>query len=996
MHLKNLNLIAFLAIAFCLISGSAHATDWYIRTDGGDNTECDGTHDSAQSGATDSGDAGSLPDCAFEHPAWVLSTPQGTTQLMQGGDTLIIGPGEYPIGFGMPNGCPAGYADFPYDADCMLNPPPSGTSINNKTKIYGAGWDSGCSSAPQLWGTKSVLAVMRLHGVANLDMRCLEITDHKACGYAVGSPQCSTSYPLGSGETYGRAGVIASSGSNWYWADINIHGMSSQGGVIGNITNWETDRVKFVGNYFAGLDMDNTPIGGTGMNGGLHWHKNMVIRYSGFLEAYPASSTITESDYSQAYDQNNTGYGEGFGTYFTNGDWTFDDADISHNVSDGIDLLYHLNSGTLRIHRGRFEGNMGNQIKTGARTNIIENAKIVGNCRYIDTHGFTTGPDITFCRASGTALQVAPKQGQKTYIRNSTFWGNSGTIIDNGELGHADTCDGTEVMESVNTIYYGAERQDGAGTKASYFYCSGSDGNEAGVCCSGSTKLNPTISYSTVFNTKDTPTGTGVSLVNPRIAEATLLDAEVDSDDYDFNLTVNSTAVINQGRTSITLDGTSNDFNNYSRGSQWDFGAFEYGSTPTTGCGDGIINGSEQCDGLALNGQSCTSNGYDEGTLGCTSACVYDFSDCNDFCGNGTIESPEECDGTNLNSNTCVTEGFESGTISCNGCQLNTSACFTDPCGNGTIQSPEECDGTNLNGNTCQTEGFTYGTATCLVDCTLNTSGCSNPSCGNGIVESGEQCDGAALNSKTCTTQGFDSGTLACNGNCTFNTSSCAFNCGNGTIQAPEACDGSNLNSKTCVTQGFDSGTLACNSTCTLNTSGCVNNFCGDGAIGDAESCDGAELNNQTCVTQGFTSGSLTCRSNCTFNTSACVTVLPAVCGNGVIEGNEVCDGAALNSQTCVTQGFVSGSLSCSSNCAFNTSLCSNAVCGNGIIDSGESCDGAALNSATCVTRGFDSGTLTCANNCTFNTSACAYTQNTNSKMIIGGKVAAGGVGSIQ
>ena len=46
---------------------------------------------------------------------------------------------------------------------------------------------------------------------------------------------------------------------------------------------------------------------------------------------------------------------------------------------------------------------------------------------------------------------------------------------------------------------------------------------------------------------------------------------------------------------------------------------------------------------------------------------------------------------------------------------------------------------------------------------------------------------------------------------------------------------------------------------------------CGNGVINSAEQCDGSNLNGQTCVTQGFASGTLACASNCNFNTAACV-----------------------------------------------------------------------------------------------------------------------------
>jgi hypothetical protein len=47
-------------------------------------------------------------------------------------------------------------------------------------------------------------------------------------------------------------------------------------------------------------------------------------------------------------------------------------------------------------------------------------------------------------------------------------------------------------------------------------------------------------------------------------------------------------------------------------------------------------------------------------------------------------------------------------------------------------------------------------------------------------------------------------------------------------------------------------------------------------------------------------------------------------CGNSVREGSEVCDGTDLNSQTCVSQGFTTGTLACNAGCtAFDTSGCS-------------------------------------------------------------------------
>lgn len=47
-------------------------------------------------------------------------------------------------------------------------------------------------------------------------------------------------------------------------------------------------------------------------------------------------------------------------------------------------------------------------------------------------------------------------------------------------------------------------------------------------------------------------------------------------------------------------------------------------------------------------------------------------------------------------------------------------------------------------------------------------------------------------------------------------------------------------------------------------------------------------------------------------------------------------------------------------------------ICGNGIKEEGEECDGNDLDNQTCQSRGFSIGTLSCNLNCTFNTSACS------------------------
>ena len=49
----------------------------------------------------------------------------------------------------------------------------------------------------------------------------------------------------------------------------------------------------------------------------------------------------------------------------------------------------------------------------------------------------------------------------------------------------------------------------------------------------------------------------------------------------------------------------------------------------TQWCGDGTVNGPEQCDNFELNGEDCESLGFTGGgDLSCDASCNFDTSDC--------------------------------------------------------------------------------------------------------------------------------------------------------------------------------------------------------------------------------------------------------------------------------------------------------------------------------------------------------------------------------
>ena len=106
---------------------------------------------------------------------------------------------------------------------------------------------------------------------------------------------------------------------------------------------------------------------------------------------------------------------------------------------------------------------------------------------------------------------------------------------------------------------------------------------------------------------------------------------------------------------------------------------------------------------------------------------------------------------------------------------------------------------------------------------------------------------------------------------------------------------------------------------------------CGDGddvcSEGSTQSCDPGD---------GY-AGEQDCLPDCTGWGSCSLTEF---CGDNEVNGPEACDGNNLNGETCVSQGYDSGSLSCTAGCQFDTFGCqANAVCGDGNVGGPEECE---------------------------------------------------------
>jgi hypothetical protein len=167
-------------------------------------------------------------------------------------------------------------------------------------------------------------------------------------------------------------------------------------------------------------------------------------------------------------------------------------------------------------------------------------------------------------------------------------------------------------------------------------------------------------------------------------------------------------------------------------------------------CGDGVRAAAEECDGADFDLRPyadwwdpdptlCATHSalFASGQVRCTSECRVDFSQCRSVtCGDGLVEGFEECEAGKLNGQTCATyqpRSFRGGALSCkNDCNFDTSACVSW-CGNGVVDYDEVCDGQALAGKSCAdmivADGRYYlgGTLRCSSQCGFDFSQCIKP-----------------------------------------------------------------------------------------------------------------------------------------------------------------------------------------------------------------------------------------------------------------------------
>ena len=930
-----------ISIFLLLFASPSFAATWYIRSDGASygtsTTTCNGHSDVAYS-------AGNGPNCAvkslYDIHTWTPSDSSATSgvERIAGGDIIIFSKtgDTFPIGADRtvtPALCTSAGA-----SGCYFKPFPSGPSSSQPTKILGVGYDTGCAGIKvQLYGTQGVKRIFDLSGKSNIDIECLELTDHSNCGLRVtGARVCSESWGTDVGA-WGRTAIYSAGGTNFTFSNLDIHGLAFSGMNIGGVNGLTLSKVNIDGNHTGGWDGDIGEVGSESAFSGTINILNSKIRFNGCSENYPRSSSFSASDYLDCGTRDSA---DGAGFYNTGGIWNVKNSEFSHNSSDGLDLLYCNNNCTVNVDKSLFEGNWGNQLKFTAKTSNITNSIFIANCRYlVDTGKVYSGSGMDCsCRANGTPIVVTPIQGSTFNYFNNTAWSSNSCVSGSSFVESANrygTCNGSEVYTYKNNILYSAT----AGSWVPYY-------NGLSGSCSTAWG-NAVTQYSNIYNFQTNPSGTGNLFTAPPWTSS------IGSSTFN-NVPAVYLTTSRPGTSGLSFWNTATDYNSYSRGSSPDMGALQRGSTPPSDnptCGNNLREGTEVCDGIDLNSQTCITKGYASGTLSCNSGCsAFVTSACvSSICGNNVKETGELCDGTDLNSQTCITQGFNGGSLTCNtGCgSFNTSACTSTLCGNGIINTDEVCEVVTNNSfpSTDILDSFnrddevldTSSNWTEIIDADLAVI--------SGVIgNTGANKDSGAFYNGTCTycdsyakiaTKGVggsffsvfaandDLGGLgyvvlvsfvAGTGNDTIKL----YRWDNGYIATQlegtitqEIIDGDTIGIS--VTSSgvkvFYNGAAVITSADTNYVGTTLKQYgfeideyssgastiriddYGGGTRGDYL------LNGETCSSLGFSSGTLTC-SSCAFVTSGCTS--NNVCGGGSIGGNEQCDdGNLINGDGC-------------------------------------------------------------------------------------------------
>ncbi|MHB8303711.1 MAG: Ig-like domain-containing protein [Acidobacteriaceae bacterium] len=470
-------------ITLTIVKGGTGNTTWYVRPDGGTlysstNTkgQCSGKANAAYPGK------GTNRPCAAGNLRYLWAdgvTYQQMKWVISGGDTVIVAqnPTGYNTGLDQPSPyqTPPGKAFVPINCAgnpfCSMPSIPSGTAARH-TRILGANYANCHADA-----AKTLLIVSYSAGAAFnvgdsqfVDIACFEITDKAACA----NNGNFTNNCHGSALDFGNTGIGESAlTSDVTYTDIFIHGLGGEGihGATG--VGVVADHLHIRAMPSAGIDMDDDPwqSGNISVAGGLTL-TNSITEFTGCVEEYPV---VHQYPYIECRDQNTGGYGDGFGTASTSGDWKFDHDIWRYNFQDGLDLL-HSGMNSLTVTNSQSYGEDGNAFKIGSgKTIVFQNNFVDNNCNRIaytfgDEPASAIVPGVSTCRAGGAGV-VAMFDGQGVdAFQNNTLVGYGAVSYEIGCEGSWDACTHAKTAFENNAVLGYADSLYNEDKVASLFY----------------------------------------------------------------------------------------------------------------------------------------------------------------------------------------------------------------------------------------------------------------------------------------------------------------------------------------------------------------------------------------------------------------------------------------------------------------------------------------------------------------------------------------------
>ena len=458
-----LRIIVFaLILATANFAPAAHSETYYVRVDGGTAAQCSGLSDAPRAGSK-------TKACAWNSPMEALppaAKNQPNKPRIAAGDTLIIEPGSYMVGYSAEareaygsNVCDAGYS-----YDCVPQPIPSGPDAAHPTVIRGAS----CAAKPQLWGTQGASQVLSLDGSSNIRLECLELTDHSPCIlFYKPDPRfaCSRNWGRDVG-TWAQSGLHAQDSHDVTLRDLDIHGFAGSGVHAGRLRDWTVQQVTILANGWSGWDGDLGGNNHSSSNSGKLTFDRLTVAWNGCAEDYPSAAVIN------CWGQEEGGYGDGLGEAWTGGDWLITRADIHDNTQDGLDLLYNNGTGSTKVVQSRFHGNAGNQVKIAGPSTIV-NSIVVGNCMWTQQKAGTSSlgamQPADDCRALGNAVEVDfPLSNQTATLAFNTITGQGDGLVDASQTGN-----GNKVVLANNIL--DGRPSDKRGDEPTFGYYGGGD-----------------------------------------------------------------------------------------------------------------------------------------------------------------------------------------------------------------------------------------------------------------------------------------------------------------------------------------------------------------------------------------------------------------------------------------------------------------------------------------------------------------------------------------